>query len=378
MARSLSFLERAIAAGAAEDMQGLYPEGHLFLHVTTGLAAVELGLQAPAGSPERAEAIQRANAAISAIDSEDGRAPFNPRLTPAHGVFYRGWLAYLRARTVVLQGSDPVLVAALESDGDAIAAALARSPTPYLQSYSGMAWPIDTVVAVAALSLHDQALPPRYTSTRAGWLRAVQKTLDPATGLLVHQVNPSTGAVIDGPRGTSSALAGVFLPDIDPAFAADQYARYRSGHVVTRLGLPGVRERADPADPWRPLLSAGDIDSGPLLAGLSMSASAVAMAAAANNGDPELAEGMRRAAELAGLPLGVTEKRYLLGMLPVADGFLAWSRALPIRGHADWPPMLVFGGRIPALLFTALGLLVLLGRPAVDAIRRRSAYDGPP
>ena len=87
---------------------------------------------------------------------------------------------------------------------------------------------------------------------------------------------------------------------------------------------------------------------------------------------------MRRAAELAGLPLGVTEKRYLLGMLPVADGFLAWSRALPIRGNADWPPMLVFGGRIPALLYTALGLLVLLGRPAVDAIRRRSAYDGPP
>lgn len=367
--RSMRFLSRVIAEGAADDMQRLFPEGHLFTHVTTGLAAAELGLQAAPGSAARADGLSTARAALAALDSEQGRAPFNRHLDPPRGVFYRGWVAYLSAKIIALEGPDPRLVASLERDGDAIAAALARAPTPYLPSYTGMAWPTDTVVAVAALSLHDQVLPPRYGAARQAWLARAKATLDPAMGLFPHQVDPDTGAVVDGPRGTSSALISAFLPDIDRAFAAELYPRYRARFVVTRLGLPGVRERANEADPWRPLLSEGDIDSGPLLAGLSMSASTVALAAAANNGDPELAEGLRRAAELAGLPTGLTEKRYLFGMLPVADGFLAWCRALPIQADARWPPILSLGGRAWALLFTLACLFALIGRPLSDGRR---------
>jgi len=40
----LRFLQEANAAGAAHDMQRLYPEGFFFQHVLTGLAWSDLGL----------------------------------------------------------------------------------------------------------------------------------------------------------------------------------------------------------------------------------------------------------------------------------------------------------------------------------------------
>lgn len=361
MPRSLRFLSGAIDRGAADDMQGLFPEGYLFTVVLTGLAQAELGLQAPEGSAERVAAAAEARRWLTLAESEAGQAAFSRSLDPPRGVFYVGWVAYLRAKILALEPESPDLSAALQRDGDALAAALGRHPSPYLPSYHGMAWPTDTVVAIAALSLHDQLRPPRYAAAIRAWLQAIRPTLDPTTGLFPHQVDPMSGASIDGPRGTSSAIITAFLPDIDEALAHDQYGLFRETFVVTRLGLPGIRERADDADPWRPLIEEGDVDSGPLVTGLSLSASAVAMASAARNQDPELAEGMRRAAELAGFPLGIREKRYLGGALPVADAFLAWARATPLPERAAWPSRLVAGGRLPALVFTLVGLALLLG-----------------
>lgn len=370
-ARALRFLERQIEAGAPARMQLLFPEGHLFVVVPTALAEVELGLAAPVGSEARAEARARVAHALELVGSEEGRAPFNPRLDPPYGVFYRGWVAWLKARALALDPGDEALAASLERDGDAIAAALGRARAPYLEAYLSMAWPCDTVVALAALAEHDRLTTPRYTATLAAWRAAVRPTLDPSSGLFPHQVVPGTGEAREGPRGTSTALILAFLPEIDPALAADQYGHFRETFVVTRLGLPGVREYADPADPWLPLINEGDIDAGPLLAGLSLSASTAGLAAAARNGDEELASGFLRAAELAGLRFGLWEKRTLGGALPVADALLTWGAAAPVVEPREHPRRLVFGGRIPALLFTALVVCALLAPEIRATVRRR-------
>ena len=100
--------------------------------------------------------------------------------------------------------------------------------------------------------------------------------------------------------------------------------------MVREAGLVGVREFP------RGQSGVGDVDSGPLLLGVSASASAVTLAAARAVGDAELAADLDREAELLGLPLRwAGERRYALGLLPVGDAFLAWARTRPIDPAGD-------------------------------------------
>ncbi len=101
----LRFLDEAIADGAADRMQRLFPEGFVFLHALHGLSWVELA-RSPAASPElRAEALQKARNALQAIESEQGRAVFSQQLDPPYGIFHAGWSAWLRG--VLLQAAGP-------------------------------------------------------------------------------------------------------------------------------------------------------------------------------------------------------------------------------------------------------------------------------
>jgi hypothetical protein len=74
-----------------------------------------------------------------------------------------------------------------------------------------------------------------------------------------------------------------FWPLVDPAGAPASYARFRELFVTTQYGVVGVRE-FPPGVGGR-----GDVDSGPLVAGLSASATTVAIGAATVNGDRALA-----------------------------------------------------------------------------------------
>lgn len=332
--RQLAFVDEALARGAAEEAQQSFPEGYLFLWVLSGLAHVELGLQAEGEA--RAAHLSAALTALQALESEAGRAPFSPDLSPPWGAFYQGWTTRLRAGVALLGDADPARLAALEAGCDAIAAAFAASPSPYLASYPGSVWPVDSVVAAAALGVRDQARPPRFADTLAAWSAAAQAHLDPETGALPHTAAPGSGVPMAGSRGTSLVMSLAFLPEVDPAFAADQYGRLRA-HFVTRVfGLTGVAEH--PPVRLARYRAAGvappaDVDSGPLVMGISLSASAVAIAAAARNGDGALRDALVHAAELAGLPVGLGQKRVLLGQLPVADAFLAWAKAIPVAGR---------------------------------------------
>src|SRR5262249_40809243 len=153
-----------------------------------------------------------------------------------------------------------------------------RSPTPFLSAYPGQSWPVDNVVAIAALRLHDTLLPPRFDALIARWLDAARARLDPATGLLPHRVDPATGEPLEGARGSSQSIIARFLPEIDLAWGRAQYALFRERFVTTVAGLPGVREYPHDAP------GQGDVDSGPLIAGVSLSATVVTLGAALAGG----------------------------------------------------------------------------------------------
>lgn len=342
--RQLAFLRSALDDGAATDAQQLFPEGYFFLYALYGLARVDLGDE------------QEARWALEHLETSQGRAPFSAGLTPAYGVFYQGWTNWLRGGILSLR-TDPVLRERFEESSAALASAFDAAPTPYLAAYPGQAWPVDSTVAMASLRLHDRLLPPRYGATVRRWLAGVRTRLDPATGLMPHTVDPVTGAPTSGARGTSQSIIQRFLTDIDPAFAREQYLRFRSLFVTRPLRLgPAVRE-------YPPgVAGGGDVDSGPLVLGVSLSATAVTLGAARVQGDAALARALENYGELVGVPVTTPwSKRYAGGLLPIGDAFLAWSKtARPWVSDPPAPPKpeLTPWWRVPLIAVLALAVLL--------------------
>ena len=330
--RQLRFIERALDAGAAREAQRHFPEGFVFTWAFYGLVQAERGLAAPPGSAVRAHALDEVRRALAAVDSDEGKQPFEPELDLPYGAFYMGWTTWLRAQAVMLAGgadAAPDEARRLDADTHAIAAAFARAPSPFLATYTGDAWPGDNVVCIAALRARDQVLPPAFGATIDTWLRAIRTTTDPRTGLLPHEVSPRTGRMLQGARASSTALVLAVLPSLDPQLAREQYRQFRRLFVVSRFGLPAVVEYPHGTT------GHGDEDSGPLFLGISFSASAMAIAAARANGDEPLAEALRHAADFIGAtPSRPGEKQYLLGLVPTGDAIIAWAKARPMPDRA--------------------------------------------
>ncbi|MEO3775301.1 hypothetical protein ABGB16_00315 [Micromonospora sp. B11E3] len=324
----------------------------------------------------RGTALREARWALARLESPAGRAPFDAGLVPAYGIFWQGWTNWLRGGVLALQpaaGRDPAEVRRFAEASAAIGAAFDASASPYLAAYPGQAWPVDSTVAVASLRLHDALLPPRFAPTVARWLDGVRQRLDPRTRLLPHRVDLATGAPAEVARATSQSVIQRFLVDVDPAFAREQYLRFRDRYVAAPLGLgPAVREYPDG------MTGAGDVDSGPLVLGVSLSATVVALGVAQSQGDAALAGALANYGELVGLPVDTPwTRRYALGALPVGDAFLAWSKtARPwVAAPPDPPPATVrWWWRLP--LLSALLLVGLLGW-LPDLVRRRGGA-GPP
>lgn len=371
----LHFIGQALRAGTGEDMQGLFPEGYFFSHVLYGLAWVEVGLREPAGSALHSEALIEARWALAQLDSPQGWAVFDPDLNPPYGVFYVGWRSWLAGGLLSIQPEaerDPLEVERFEVDCVALASAFDNSPTPFLTAYYMGAWPVDSVVAMAALRLHDKLFPASFDSIIDRWVVAAKTHVDPQTGLLPHRVDPATGEMIEGARGSSQSVIQRFLIEVDPDWAQAQYALYRQKFVAPFLGVPGVREYPAGAE------GIGDVDSGPLLVGFSASATVVEIAAAQVQGDTEVANALIPASEAVGLPLTFgDEKRYTLGLLPVGDAFLVWAKTSQPWVASPAQPAL------PAIVnplwrwpfhITTLTLVGLLWLPVLFLIRFRKSH----
>ena len=361
----LAFVRSAILDGADAEAQRMFPEGYFFTNALYGLAWVQVGRADPS---RRVPALQEARWALARIESSAGTAPFSLDLRPAYGIFHAGWTNWLRAGIVSLQpadGRDPDEVLRLRQHSSEIAAAFRSAGTPYLQAYPGESWPVDSTVAVASLRLHDSLLGATYDELVRGWTDQVRARLDPATGLMPHRADPVTGAPQGPARGTSQSIIHRFLAEIDPALAREHYLRFRDRFVDRPLGLgPAVREYPHGTD------GDGDVDSGPLVLGVSMSATVVTLGAARVQNDPDLAKALGAEGELLGVPVRQPgSKRYALGALPTGDAFLVWSQtARPLVSPAMAPAAATTGSWRTAwlILLAAIGLLPWLVRFAVS------------
>ncbi|MCB9539837.1 MAG: hypothetical protein H6704_26800 [Myxococcales bacterium] len=361
----LTALGRALRSGEGRAAADRVRGGELLAWAFYGLANVELGLRYAPGSPPREQAANEARAALAALEDPALLADFPSEREPPHGMQYQGFVQWLRGGILLLarpDDRDPETVRDFRAGCGRMAAAWRQSRSPLLPSADGRDLPLDNVVGLAALRLHDQLFPPRYGPLIDAWLQAAREHLDPQTGLLPHDRD-------EGPRGLNSALALRFLAELDPAFAQAGLVAFREHFLDRLVVLPAVREYPKGAQGPR------DADSGPLLGPVSVVATALTIGSAQVLGDAPLAGALLRATELIGLPFGLDGgKRYGMGALLVLDAALAWSktarawtRPIPTRYYEP-----IFPGWRLWWYGVVLAVLLLAWFPVLDRLRGAS------
>lgn len=238
---------------------------------------------------------------------------------------YLGHLGIVLGAHRVLGGDDRY-----DTLHDALSEAIARrmraSPSWHLETYPGQIYTADNSVGVAALAIWDMLSGASHSDAIAGWVAHTRaRLLDPGNGIIVFQVAPEGGPLGRG-RGSAAGYNSFYLPFIDAALAAEQRAAVQT-HMLVSLPFGGIGVRE-----YLPGVGGGgDVDTGPLLFGVSPSATGFFMAGARHAGDDALLLGLLRTAEIAGFSAPCRSGRcYLLAPL-VGDAIV-----LAMRTATTW------------------------------------------
>ena len=175
--------------------------------------------------------------------------------------------------------------------------AMLRSPIGLAQTYPGEVYPVDNTAIIGALALHQRATGIDHRAVLDAWAARLPALRDPETGLLVQAVAPADARVVDGPRGSGTALAVWFLSFADAEQSRSLYEAVRGHLRRDLLGFGAVREYPPGVD------GRGDIDSGPVGLGVSISATGFTLAGSRIHGDPETFEALWATAHLFGAPV---------------------------------------------------------------------------
>ena len=315
---------KVLTSDAPRQMQSLFPEGYFFCHALHGLTWVEAAQRDPSLT---AEAIENAKLAYANLESEECRATFSSDLPPDHGAFYSAWKVHLLAGIVMLEAdsnsndfADDLLD--LQQQCDDWQSLLQQSSEPFFESYHGGTWPCDTVPAIHAMRTCDMITEEeKYQSTIDQWLTDVKARLDATTGLIPHS-NLADGDQTGQGRATSQMIILRMMPDLDEAFAQQQYTVFREQFLTSFGGIPCLFEYADGQGS-----SVGDVDTGPLIFGRSISGTVFMIGVAQIYDDNPVADAIATAGEAVGLPwTWADEKRYVGGVLPIGDIMVAYSQ----------------------------------------------------
>jgi hypothetical protein len=225
------------------------------------------------------------------------------------------------------------LRARLESSSNAQIASYPGSPT----------WPADNTVTLVALRLWDASHGTRLAEhPTAAFVRVMNAHRDPATGLYRSAMDRVWYRNV--PRGCALSWSTLYLAQVAPDAARDQYLHMRLHMSDDVLGLGGFREwphgRGDRMD----------ADSGPIVFGVGVAATGLGLGAARMFRDVDRYTVIRRTALVFGVPAWIPSHGYhlapLLGEAMLFDGRTArpWFTALPgLATHADppWTPMVL-------------------------------------
>jgi hypothetical protein len=154
-----------------------------------------------------------------------------------------------------------------------LTAKLAASTTGLIATYPGEIYPLDVLMVYASIGLHRDTTGIDYPQLKE-WLADFRKVaIDSEYGLLYQGMGPQ-GQPMDVPRGSGSAFGSYLLNFVDPDFSQALYHSINRHLSRSALGFGAVREYPPGYE------GSGDIDSGPVVLGLSTSGTGFAIGAA--------------------------------------------------------------------------------------------------
>lgn len=196
-----------------------------------------------------------------------------------------------------------------------------------LPTYPGETYPVDNTAAVASLALHAGVGDDEHLAALRVWDDAFEKLQDPRTGLLFQLVG-AQGRARDVGRGSGTALASYFLSFSHPEQSASLYRAVKTHLHRDALGFAAVREYEAGSG------GRGDIDSGPLVAGLSISATGFMLAASRAHRDPVMFASLWATTSLFGAPVDRDGRRNFALGGPLGDALM--FALLTARPAGSW------------------------------------------
>lgn len=295
------------------------------------LALANMSLREPAEAPRYLETIDRIVDETLRLEQEKGARHFlmdyarygRFRSGVDRSLFVDGEIALMiGARRLVQERAEwkPVLRERI----DAMIAYMGKSPALCGESYPDEGWMFCNAVALAAMRV-EEVLDgtDRAAFMGASLGQAREKLLDRRTGMLVSSFD-FEGAPLDGPEGSSIWMVAHMLQVVDPAFAREQYERARDQLGRTILGFGYAIE-------W-PALWPGraDVDSGPVIPGLEISAGSSGMAflGAAAFDDAAFLTGLATTLNFAAFPLRAAGALRYCASNQVGDAVLLYAAVM--------------------------------------------------
>ncbi len=243
-------------------------------------------------------------------------------------------------------------------------------PLFHARSYPGSPmWPADQTVTLLAIRMYDATHGTHlHEKPLQAFLAVLRARRDGDTGLFPSSVTPAvaTGRI---PRGCATLWSVGYLAQLDPAVARDQYERARDALGANVGGLGGFRE-------W-PRGRGGDmdLDSGPILAGVGVAATAFGLGPARIFRDTSTYAVAQRAVLVFGTPAWWPSAGYLsaplLGEAILFNGRTArsWFATDGVSPVAKRPTPLPVAPALVAL-FEGVAVTVVLRRLARAATKR--------
>ncbi|MFC1452907.1 hypothetical protein ACFLSJ_06135 [Verrucomicrobiota bacterium] len=261
-----------------------------------------------------------------------------------HGVYYflmpyarnREWIAP-QQRSIFEDGEIALMLAVrrlveekneyepeLTERVNTMVAMMESSPVLCAESYPDECWIFCNAVALDAIRIADILDGTDHSAFLSRWLETAKRTLTHReTGMLYSSFSVD-GTPLDGPEGSSIWFVSHCLQIIDPEFAADQYARAKRELADELMGFAYAGEWPDS---WR---GAADIDSGPIIPVLDMSAGSSGMAflGAGAFKDKDYLSGLLASLTCGGFPIERDGRLRYAASNQVGDAVLLYSMVL--------------------------------------------------
>ncbi len=319
-------IDRRLQMGEDELLVMLIPEGTLFCNSLFGFALVSKAMKYERGHPERLRSVEKIKWLLARCQKLSMRHPFdlNNEVKPKGGIILAGHINLLRAGYLYLGGDEASIRQDYDKESQKIFDAFMESKTGFPECYSGYTWAQDSVFALESLRLHDLLTGTKYSAAIEKWTKAAREHIDKSSGAMVAQVDPVSGASVEGARGCALAWGLVFLPAFDTQFGSEQYTLFKNDWIVPFFGCAGAYEF------FRGVSSPTVFHAGPVVLGLGMAASGLGIVAARSNHDFDSYNRLLRSLEFMGLPVTTPcgEKSYFLGTCLLADVVSLWGKTV--------------------------------------------------